>query len=94
MQVEFIFFTGCPNADAARDRLRTALERTGRAMEGTEWDTGDGAAPPRGRGFASPTILVNGVDVEGKTPVTGAGCALGGGPTIEHLVRALRAESA
>lgn len=90
MQVELVFFTGCPHAAAARERLRTALARLGMPLEWKEWDTASGAAPDRVLGFSSPSVLVDGIDVDGKVQGSGAGCAVGSGPGVEAIVGALR----
>jgi len=91
MQIDFLYFDGCPHAASARERLRDALSAVGDATQWREWDTGSAATPEPLRGFASPTILINGVDVERKAPTSGAGCAVGGGPSMEALRAALAA---
>lgn len=89
MQVELVYFDGCPHAAAARERLRSALATQGHPAQWTEWETGDAATPERVRKYASPTVLVDGVDVERKAPTSGAGCAVGGGPSLDALVASL-----
>jgi hypothetical protein len=89
MQIDLLFFEGCPHAMSARARLREALARVGAPARWNEWDTERAATPEHFRGYSSPTVLVNGVDVERKSPTHGAGCAVGGGPSIETLVAAL-----
>ncbi len=85
MQIDLVYFEGCPHAAAARERLREALTSLGSSALWNEWDTGEAGTPERVRGFSSPTVLVNGLDVEGKAPTTGAGCAVGGGPSFDVL---------
>jgi hypothetical protein len=89
MRIDLVFFEGCPHAAAARERLREALTSLDSSVRWNEWDTGDAATPEHLRGFSSPTVLVNGIDVERKAPTNGAGCAVGGGPTLEALRDAL-----
>lgn len=89
MQVELIYIDGCPHVAVARARLREALVSLGSSAVWTEWETGEATSPDRVRGFSSPTVLVDGVDVEGKAPTSGAGCAVGGGPSVEALREAL-----
>lgn len=89
MQIDLVYFEGCPHADAARQRLREVLASLGSTARWTEWDSEDAATPPRLRGYSSPTVLVNGIDVERKSPTSGAGCAVGGGPSVEALRAAL-----
>ncbi|MBX3134045.1 MAG: hypothetical protein KF689_11760 [Gemmatimonadaceae bacterium] len=91
MQIDFLYFEGCPHAAPARQRLRDALAEMGAATRWSEWDTGSASTPELLRGYASPTILINGVDVERKALMSGAGCAVGGGPSLEALRAALAA---
>lgn len=89
MQIDFVYFDGCPHASAARERLGKALGSLGLTERWNEWDSADAETPEHLRGFSSPTILVNGTDVERKSPTSGAGCAIGGGPTFDKLRDAL-----
>lgn len=90
MQIELIYFAGCPHVGTARANLRAALTRTGRGAEWTEWDTGASTTPEAYRRLASPTVLVSGVDLEAKPMGSGGGCTVGGGPSVEQLMTALR----
>lgn len=88
--VEFVHFAGCPNADAARQALRSALRTAGHAEQWTEWDLLSPETPDRVRGYASPSILVNGVDVAGASPMVGGiACKSGSIPTTTMIQRAL-----
>lgn len=89
MQIDLVYFEGCPHAESARQRLRDALASLGSSAAWSEWDTGAATTPAHLRGYSSPTVLVNGVDVERKPPATGAGCAVGGGPSTTVLRDAL-----
>jgi hypothetical protein len=91
MQIDFLYFDGCPHAAPARERLRDALSAMGAPVQWSEWDTGSASTPEPLRGYASPTILINGIDVERKAPTSGAGCAVGGGPSLDVLRAALAA---
>lgn len=91
MQVDLVYFEGCPHVAAARDRLAFALNSLSHPAQWREWNTSDVSTPAHLRGYASPTVLVNGVDVELKARATGAGCAVGGGPDVAALLRALSA---
>lgn len=93
MQIDLVYFEGCPHAAAARARLREVLGSLGFTAEWHEWDSEHAATPPQFRGYSSPTVLVNGIDVERKSPTSGAGCAVGGGPSVEALRNALAAVS-
>ncbi len=91
LQIDLVFFEGCPHAATARERLREVLATLGSSAVWNEWDTEDAATPSHFRGYSSPTVLVNGIDVEGKSPTSGAGCAVGGGPSVEALRNAFAA---
>lgn len=86
-RVELLFFPGCPHVDAARAQLRAALEAVGLPAE---WSESDDA-----RGYGSPSILVDGVDVLGALPGAGTSCRLyrgtelPGAPSLAAIVRAL-----
>jgi hypothetical protein len=91
--VEFVHFAGCPNADAARQVLRSALRAAGRAENWTEWDLLSSETPDSVRGYASPSILVNGVDVAGASPMAGGiACKSGSIPTTKMIQRALKSD--
>lgn len=65
MRVEFLWWEGCPSWERALAELRKEMERAGLDPEGievVEVDTGDEAA--RHAFTGSPTIRVNGVDVQ------------------------------
>jgi hypothetical protein len=86
--VELLYFTGCPHIEAARTQLRAALEAAGLPAEWTECDDA--------RGYGSPSILINGVDVLGAVPQAGNSCRVyrgsevAGAPPLAPIVRALR----
>ena len=63
-RIELIYFTGCPNVEAARDALRQALSHVGLVADWQEWERSDPDSPERIRGYGSPTVLVNGHDVD------------------------------
>jgi len=87
--IELVYFAGCPNVDGARANLRAALQALRLAPTWTEWDQGNAAAPPRVRGFGSPTVLVDGRDITGVGPATAAACRADGAPSVERIVAAL-----
>ena len=94
MKVQLLFIPGCPSIDAARDALRRVLVMAGLPPSFEEVDvTAPKTAEPL-RGWGSPTILVNGVDVAGESPAGFAcrlyeGGKLGGVPSDEMIRRAL-----
>jgi hypothetical protein len=74
MKVELVFDRDCPNVEAARSSVIAALARAGLPATWTEWDRDAAGTPQRLRGFGSPTVLVNGVDVTGAPPAGSACC--------------------
>lgn len=95
MRIELVFFAGCPHVEAARGQLRAALRACHLAEEWTEWDVEATNAPAHVRGYGSPSILVDGVDVSGIGPVSGGSCRVyadsevRGAPSVAALVSAL-----
>lgn len=65
--VDFVYDQDCPNVKVARANLMRAFSRTGLSARWKEHQIGSAEAPTRVRGFGSPTILVDGVDVGGLT---------------------------
>jgi hypothetical protein len=76
--VEVLHAPGCPHVDQARALLRSCLAdlRLDMPIQEREGD------------YPSPTILVNGVDVMGRTDIQGAMCRLDL-PTRDHVIAAL-----
>jgi len=97
--VELVYDTDCPNVVDAREQLRRAFAAAKVDGSWIEWRGDDAASPARVRGFASPTILVDGVDVVATAPSEGAACRLyqrddgsvSGVPSVEAISSALRA---
>jgi hypothetical protein len=77
-RIEVLHAPGCPHVDEARSLLRTCLAelRLGLSIQERKGD------------YPSPTILVNGVDVMGRTDIQGAMCRLDL-PTRDRLLAAL-----
>lgn len=66
--VDLIFDEGCPNVAETRVLLAAALDAAGLPVEWREWMRGGAVTSPELNGFGSPTILVDGVDIEGRQP--------------------------
>jgi hypothetical protein len=64
MKIEVLYFEGCPNHAPAVDRLKTVLRQAGLATEVSEIEVTDESAAKTLRFFGSPTIRVNGLDIE------------------------------
>ena len=76
MRVQLLTFPGCPNAAASREVLQRVLESRGITASIEEVNTAAPETPEHLHGWGSPTILVNGVDIEGQEAPTGASCRL------------------
>ncbi|MEX2123170.1 MAG: hypothetical protein WD795_04715 [Woeseia sp.] len=94
VRVRLLTFEGCPLADAARSVLRQALAECG-ITDYEEIDLLDPATDVELQGWGSPTILVNGKDVTGKSSGDAIGCRVYRGQdrvpdrgTISAVVRA------
>jgi mercuric ion transport protein len=88
MRIQLLYFEGCPNVDAAREALHDALaaEKLDAAVE--EIDVESPSAPSWARGWGSPTILVDGVDVAGAKPSDASRCCrlyAGGAPDVAAI---------
>jgi hypothetical protein len=96
VRIQLLTFPGCPNAEAARATLRAVLASSGIAVDVEEVDTTAPDTPESLRGWGSPTVLIDGVDVEGREP-SGPSCRLyrdeqgrlHSGPPAARLRRAL-----
>lgn len=76
-RIQFLWFDGCPLADATRAALEQAMEIENLARGHYESvDLLDPATPESLAGWGSPTILVNGRDVTGQPRGDGVGCRL------------------
>ena len=76
MRIQLLTFEGCANADAARDLLSRVLASSGTAHVFEEVDTQADGTPERYRGFASPTILVDGKAIDDAETPHGSCCRL------------------
>jgi hypothetical protein len=73
--VQLLYFPGCPHVEAARRVLRQVLGTMEALPEVIEVDVTAPDVPENLRGWGSPTILVDGVDVTNGAP-SGAACRL------------------
>jgi hypothetical protein len=99
--VDLIYERDCPNVALARANLRRALEDLGVTQPWQEHLIGDPERPSRVRGYGSPTILVDGVDVAGASPGSEACCRVyatpqgrAGAPSVGQIAAAIRSRSA
>ncbi len=104
MDVTLLYSSDCPNWRIAEQRLRAALEQSGRGGVKIYLDEVSTIGVARQKHFTgSPTILIDGVDpfVDSSAPAPPAlACrvyrsaeGLAGSPTIAQLVDALEAAS-
>ncbi len=100
MRIDLLTFSGCPHVEAARTQLRRALEEVRLPVEWNELDVRAATTPPELRGYGSPSILIDGVDVLGAAPADALACRyypgsdLPGAPPLEALVGALQQAAA
>jgi len=98
VEVQLVYFEGCPSWRVAFERLRSALDATGNGGTSIELVRVESAMDIGEMSFAgSPTLLVDGRDLfPGSVPVTELTCrlygtseGLRGSPTRQALVEAL-----
>ncbi len=99
MKAEIIYDNDCPNIQLARERLSQALQQAGHPLSWTEWERSDPNAPAYARQYASPTILVDNIDVDkdNATPISDSCCRIyrnsdgstQGAPSIEAILNSL-----
>lgn len=95
-RVLLVYEASCPHVDAARTNVRAALEAQGLPVDFAEQRSDAPDAPAWARALGSPSVLVDGVDVE-TTPGAGGCCrvyrdasgARAAAPSIEAIARAL-----
>ncbi|HZQ54126.1 MAG TPA: DUF2703 domain-containing protein [Bryobacteraceae bacterium] len=95
MKIEVLYFEGCLNHAPAVDRLKTVLRQAGLVTEVSEIEVTHELAAKTLRFFGSPTIRVNGLDIEPDSRSvkdTGFACRRysGGLPSEEMIRTALR----
>lgn len=98
MRVDLIYEHSCPNVLTARTRLLDAFQREGIQPRWREWEVSRPETPMHFRGYGSPTILVNGVDVDGGSgKADGGSCRVYATPTghdaapsVEHIAVKMR----
>lgn len=97
-QIILLGFAGCPNLAPTRAALVEALQAAGLPGDGyseydTETDVCLNPCPDALRSWPSPTILINGFDIEGALPSASNACRVydseTGAPTIAIIAAAL-----
>jgi hypothetical protein len=95
MKIEFLYFRDCPHYLPALHRLRAVLRQEGLPAEVSEIDVKDASAARALKFFGSPTIRINGLDIDADSRTvteTGFACRRypGGLPSEEMIRAALR----
>jgi glutaredoxin len=97
MKIQLLFLPGCPNLDATRAALASALAATDMHASIEEVDVTGPGTPEEFRRWGSPTVLVEGQDVAGEEQSNDSACRLypsAGGlsrvPSAALLMAALR----
>jgi hypothetical protein len=98
MKVELIYDLDCPNVKDARAQLLQAFVQVKMCPSWTEWDRKSEDAPEYVRRFGSPTILVDGEDVDPEASAPSGSCCrlysqqsgvLSGVPHVDRIASAL-----
>lgn len=94
MRIEVLYFEGCPNHPPAVDRLKKVLQREGLPTGISEIEVKDVSTAKALKFFGSPTIRVNGLDIEIRSrgigePAFACRCYPGGLPSEEMIRMAL-----
>ena len=76
MRVQLLTFPGCPNAPAARELLQRVLRANGNHVPVEEVNVAAPDTPEELSMFGSPTILIDGVGIEGADEGRSGGCRL------------------
>ena len=89
MRIELLYFDGCPNFLPTRDLVRAILRDEGLAADIFETEVEDVQAAERLQFIGSPTIRINGLDIE-----AGARNHAGVGLTCRRYANGLLPETA
>ena len=98
MKVELIYDQDCPNVNDARAQLLQAFFEVGTSPSWIEWDRKSGDAPDYAQRFGSPTILVDGEDVDPDNSAPSGNCCrlysgqsgrMSGVPRVDRIASAL-----
>lgn len=71
MKVELLYDQDCPNVLEARTQLQRAFGAAQIPAKWTEWERSSPDSPDYVSGYGSPTILINGKDVDSVRPTEG-----------------------
>jgi mercuric ion transport protein len=87
MKIQLLYFEGCPNVEYARGALRDAMTAERIDLPIDEIDVESPDTPAAMRGWGSPTILIDGLDVTGAARSAAAACRLyaNGAPSVAEI---------
>ena len=97
--VEFVYEKGCPNIKPTRQVLLQAFSKMNVKPHWQEWEVNDSSSPQYVRQYGSPTILVDGIDIDESKDLNNANqCRLytqtnnvfSGVPPLEKIVSAIQ----
>ena len=79
-KIHLLYFSECPNWKKAQENLCAASNRLGKKLEWEEVNLESSDCPQSWRGFPSPTILINRIDIQsGRKEMEGSiACRFGG----------------
>ena len=92
MRIQLLTFPGCSNATASRELVQRVLDSENVHGEIEEVNTAAPETAAELRGWGSPTILVDGIDIEGQSCLGSMSCRLYRGPS--GAVQGIPTESA
>jgi hypothetical protein len=97
MKIELLYFNGCPNHLPAAERVRAILQQEGISGQVAEVEVTDESAAKALGFLGSPTIRVNGMDIEpdarGSADIGLACRRYQGGLPSEEMIRAALREA-
>lgn len=97
MRIEVLYLEDCPNYLPAVDRLRRVLQQEGLHAELSAIEVRDAAAAKALKFFGSPTIRIDGLDIDGDARTvaeTGFACRrYADGLPSEEMIRAALTEA-
>ncbi len=90
VKIQLLSFPGCPNVKETRQAIIGALENLSlEAAVIEDVNVHDDRTPENLRNYPSPTILIDGKDIEGFDPTDAAACRIydgaGGVPRVEKI---------
>jgi len=100
MTVEVLYFEGCPNHQPAVERVQAVLREEGISSQICQVEVSDSEAAKGLRFLGSPSIRLNGIDVEPSAAESESfglmcrtyqnGCCHSGVPSLEVIRQAIR----